>query len=468
MEFGPAANHFAYVALLGWPAVCIILFVMLPVEAAAIWSMLGAYLLLPSNLNVDLPLLPPIDKMSIAALSTFLLCWMKGTQSVASKPSFFIYFFGTCLVLSPLLTSFANSYELQNAAGSIPGFYPVDGLKIAGRQLIALLPLFVGMRFLSSDRARGLLLKSLPSAALIYSLPMLFEIRMSPQLHRWVYGYHPSQFVQQMRAGGFRPVVFVEHGLALALFVTLALLAAVVMARSRRRIFHVGGGGVAAYLGMLLLLCKSLGPVIYAVVLTPVVMLTRPRTWVSMSCAFILIVTFYPALRGSGLIPVHHISNAAAAISADRSQSFEVRVTNEDQLLAKAEEKPLLGWGAWGRNRVFDPHTGKDISITDGQWIIQFGKYGWFGYLSFFGLLAFTAFGALRRIGTEVTPATIAHGGLTLLLGVYVIDMIPNATTMALTLLLAGSIATSARVRAPRPVPRSATATAREPVAAVP
>jgi hypothetical protein len=466
---GPAANHFAYIALLSWPAVCIVLFVMLPVEAAAIWSMLGGYLLLPANLSIDLPLLPPIDKMGVAALSTFVLCWMKGTQSKSASPSIFIYFFGICLVLSPFLTSLSNSYELQTAAGSIPGFYPLDGVKVAGRQLISLLPLFVGMRFLSSDQGRALLLKSLPTAAAIYSVPMLFEIRMSPQLHRWVYGYHPSEFLQQMRAGGFRPTVFVEHGLALALFIALALISAVVLARAKRRILRAPAGAVAGYLGALLLLCKSLGPLIYAAFLTPLVAFARPRTWAKFACVLIIIVAFYPALRGSGLAPVHHISAAAAAVSADRSKSFQTRVLNEDQLLAKANEKPLFGWGAWGRNRVYDRETGKDISITDGQWIIQFGTYGWFGYLALFGLLATAAIGGLRGLSGNVTPATIIHGGLILLLGVYVIDMIPNATIMALTLLLAGSVATSARVRVRRPAAHpTPTAVARPPVPAAP
>jgi hypothetical protein len=90
---------------------------------------------------------------------------------------------------------------------------------------------------------------------------------------------------------------------------------------------------------------------------------------------------------------------------------------------------------------VFDQWTGKDISITDGGWIVQFGTYGWFGYLALFGLLAAAMFRAHRAIGPEVTPATIELGGLTLLLTVYVVDQIPNASPMSLTLLVAGSIA---------------------------
>src|SRR5207302_6506407 len=113
-------NSFAYIALFSWPAVCVILFVMLPVEAAAIWSLLGGYLLLPSGVGYDVPLLPPLDKFSIPTLSTFLLCWMKGTRSPAPRPSALIYLLAFGFVLSPVLTTFNNSYELQIGDRSIP------------------------------------------------------------------------------------------------------------------------------------------------------------------------------------------------------------------------------------------------------------------------------------------------------------------------------------------------------------
>ena len=69
----------------------LVLFALLPVEAAAIWSLLGGYLLLPSNMHVDMHLLPPLDKASITSLCTFIFCWMKGTQTPPSARSPMIY-----------------------------------------------------------------------------------------------------------------------------------------------------------------------------------------------------------------------------------------------------------------------------------------------------------------------------------------------------------------------------------------
>ncbi len=223
-------NWFAYLALLAWPLVCMGLFVALPVEAAAIWSLFGGYLLLPSGFQIDLPLLPPLDKTSVPAVSTLLLCWAKGTQVRQPRRSVLLYALGLGYAVAPILTSLGNSYELQTAAGSIPGFYPLDGLKTAGRNVVMLAPFYIGSRFLCSDKGRSELLKAFPVAALFYSLPMLLEVRISPQLHRWVYGYFPHSFVQQVRYGGYRPVVFLEHGLQVALFACMALIAAVILA----------------------------------------------------------------------------------------------------------------------------------------------------------------------------------------------------------------------------------------------
>jgi len=445
--------------LFGWPAVCLMLFLALPLEVAAISSLLGGYMLLPSGMQIDLPLLPPLDKMSITAITTLLLCWMKGPQVWHPRQSIFIYLFGLAFFVSPILTSLNNSYELQTAKESIPGFYPLDGLKIAGRNLLMLVPFHIGSRFLSSEKARLLLLKALTAAAVVYSLPMLFELRMAPQLHQWIYGYFPNDaFSQQIRGAGWRPVVFFEHGLALALFTALTFTAAVVLVRLRTKVLRVPASLIAPYLGMMVLACKSLGPVLYAAVAAPLVLFTRPRTWVKIACAACLIVCIYPALRTNGLAPTQIVSNLANKVSPERNRSFQTRLMNEEQLLTKAEQKPFFGWGTWGRNRVYDKDTGKDITITDGGWIIQFGTFGWFGYLALFGLLASAAFQPLRAVAGNITPASVSLAALTLLLGIYVVDQVPNANPFALTLLIAGSVATAGRARAPRGASRTTAA----------
>jgi hypothetical protein len=434
--------------LFGWPAVCVVFFVMLPVELAAIWSMLTAYLLLPSAVSVDVHYLPALDKGSISALSTFVLCKIKGTQSLTPRRSFLIYFFALLFVISPVFTSLNNSYELHIGDRSIPGFYPLNGLKFALSNALTLMPFFVGMRFLSTDRARELLLKSLPISALFYSLPMLLEVRLSPQLQRLVYGSNPAGFITLVRAGGFRPLVFLNNGLELALFTSMALIAAVAAFKARLKFFRLSAGAVATYLVALLMLCKTFGAMIYGATAVPLLLIARPKTWVTLSFCVSLILCAYPMLRTHDLVPVKWVSATARSVSSDRGGSFDFRIQNEDRLLAKANQKPFLGWGTWGRNRVYDEESGTDLSITDGAWILRFGMLGWVGYLALFGLFSTAIFSAFAGVRAPVTSATIVLGGLTLILAVNLIDLIPNANLLPLTFVLAGAISGSLRTRA--------------------
>jgi cell division protein FtsW (lipid II flippase) len=245
----------------------------------------------------------------------------------------------------------------------------------------------------------------------------------------------------------------------------MAVIAALIAVRMRWRILRVPAGAVAAYLGAVLLLCKTLGALLYAMIAAPIVLLTKPRAWVKISCALLLLVCAYPMLRGAGVIPVERIASLANSVSTDRSASFETRVTNEKLLLAKASQKPWFGWGTWGRNRVYDQWTGKDVTITDGEWIIQFGTFGWLGYLSLFGLLTLAAFRALSAVGDQVTSASMVVGGLTLLLGVNAIDLLPNSNLTPLTWLVAGSITSAAAVRIKRTKPHRRTDAERSSVA---
>ena len=79
-------NGLAYLALLAWPPVTVALFRMLSVERAVIWSILGGYLLLPPVAAFDFPLIPPLDKFSIATLSAYAACVADARRARAPAP----------------------------------------------------------------------------------------------------------------------------------------------------------------------------------------------------------------------------------------------------------------------------------------------------------------------------------------------------------------------------------------------
>src|SRR5207244_6020829 len=104
-------------------------------------------------------------------------------------------------------------------------------------------------------------------------------------------------------------------------------------------------------------------------------------------------------------------------------------------------QKPLFGWGGWGRNRVYNAAYSKDITITDGGWIITFGTFGWFGYLGLFGMFAIPVLRLNRLVKQLEREDALIAAGLALILAANIADMVPNANLMPLTFVIAGAIA---------------------------
>ncbi len=456
-------NAFAFLMLFSWPVVAWFLFRRLPPHRAMIWTVLAGYLLLPEKTAVDLPLLPAFDKTFIPAATAFVLCGpalrMQGGLSLfrgVAAPLILIY------LLGPFATVFANGDAFRVGVRVLPGQELYDAFSFGLDHAVLLLPFLLARRMLTDEAAQRDLLLALAVAGAAYSLPALFEIRMSPQLHRWVYGFFPhNSFLQQMRYGGFRPVVFLDHGLRVAMFFTMALLATAALWRLNRmrdglsRGAHMGF--LTAWLLGVLVLCKTLSSLAVAVLLLPVILFLRPRAQAFVAAGIALVVLLYPMLRGADLAPIGPAMEIARGIDPDRAESLAYRLSNEDLLLARAAARPLLGWGGWGRNRIYDETTGEDISVTDGRWIIVVGVYGWLGYIAEFGLLTLPLILAARRRGFGLaSPASLSLG---LVLAANLIDLIPNASLSPLTWLVAGAlmgrIEQTAPAPAPAPLPRA-------------
>ena len=121
------------------------------------------------------------------------------------------------------------------------------------------------------------------------------------------------------------------------------------------------------YLLLVLSLSNSLGALAIAAILIVPVLLLGSRTQVLLAGVISVIVLVYPVLRSLDLVPVQEAVAIAGRIEAERAQSLQFRIDNEDALSARAAEKPFAGWGMWGRNQIFDPETGDMVSVTDGS-----------------------------------------------------------------------------------------------------
>lgn len=432
-----------------WPVVTIGLFILLPAHRALVWATLGAYLLLPVNTSFEIAMVPPLDKTTISNFSILLCClFLVKEKWLAALKEPVIIVLAATFMLSPVLTAFFNPEPLVYGDRFIPAMTMYDALAQVAVNGLTLIPFVAAYGLINSDQRRLQVAAILVIAALSYSALMLIEVRFSPQLHRMIYGFFPHSFLQQMRAGGFRPVVFLGHGLLVAIFCAMAAVAAIALWRDGRGSQKTRAGLIAVYFGMMLLLCKSMGAVVLAALFTPVMAFLRSRHIIAISAAACILILLYPAMRTVGVIPTNTISEMAAFFSTDRAGSLGFRLGNEDQLLERASEKPVFGWGSWGRDRIYSSEDGTDLSVTDGAWIITLGSWGWVGYLAMFGLLCL---GCARLLWhrRRVNPMSIASATLCVLLTVNLLDSIPNASIRPISWLLAGAVfAVGSRKRA--------------------
>jgi hypothetical protein len=435
-------NALAYLMLLIWPVLATVLFQRLPREKALVWSILGAYMLLPPLASFNLPAFPDMDKFTISNLCALVLTvWVLGEKLSFLPENPIGKALMVLFVASPFATALTNPDIIPIVAGDVPALRIYDSLASVSYQIIALIPFFLARKLLATEQGMKVMVQVLVTAGLIYSIPMALESRLSPQINVWVYGFFQHDFSQSMRGGGFRPMVFMPHGLWVAFFALMAAMSALLVFRLAPAAERPKALAIWVYLMVILVLCRSTGPMVYALGLIPVVLFAGRRVQVILAGMLAVLVITYPLLRGAQLIPLEAILDLALSYSEARHQSLEFRIVNEEQLLARAMEKPWFGWGGYGRSLILDPITGRILSIPDGQWIIVLGTYGWAGYIAEFGMLTLPLFLLMREAvlgrSADLSPYVTL---IALIYAANLADLLPNATLIPFSWLMAGAI----------------------------
>ena len=441
----------ALLALALWLPLTFVLFARLTPQRALLVSVLGGYLFLPPLVAFDLPLMPMLDKLAIPAIGSYLAAWMiRGERAPLFGAGLWA---GLCvaMILGGAVGTALTNPDPRFVGGGLvlPGLTLRDGVSMLINIMPPLLIWALGVRYVRSPRDLREVLGVLVAAMLIYSVPMLIEVRLSPQLNVWVYGFFQHSFEQMMRSGGFRPIVFLEHGIWVALMTYMAAHAAAMLTRlsppeSRGRML-----GVLLYLLVMVVLCRTLAAWLYMGVFIPLILMAPSRLIGRMAALMAVAVVCYPLLRLYGLVPIDWMLEMAGKVSAERAFSLEYRFDNEWVLLQHVQIRPFFGWGEWNRNHVFDL-DGTILTVTDGEWIVVMSARGIVGFVGRFGLLAVAVLRAVqvaRRLTKQggAGQAPLLLTGAALLLAVNMVDLIPNATMTPLTWLLAGALTGAAR-----------------------
>jgi hypothetical protein len=286
-------------------------------------------------------------------------------------------------------------------------------------------------------------------AGAVYLPPILLESRLAPQLHSWVFGvpgrsgWETVEFMGPLR---WRPSVFMETALALTMFMVCATLCGYWLwsQGGLRRLCRVS---VRWWLLAVLagtLLGKTLGGVTLLLIGTLSLWAMRRLRSPLPLLVLLAVPLLYMTLRASGAWSGRQLTAFIGEnLSERRAESLETRLINENMLVERALQRPLFGWGRWGRARIYDADLQKDVSLTDGLWVIILGTQGIFGLVSFTLLLLLPSLILLRKlpVGIWLHPAFAPAAIFITLVLLHAIDNLENSMFNPVFILAAGGLA---------------------------
>ena len=324
-------------------------------------ALLGALLLLPSGVSADMLGAPQLTKTGAAGIGILLgtaLCHPR--LLFQFRPRWFDALM-VAMLGSIVFTSWDNGL----------GIY--DGVSASIYEALDVLTLWLAARIvLYRPEALKTFLLGVVFAASIYTPLVVWEWRMSPQIHFTLYGEFQHQFAQFHRWGFFRPVVCFPHALDLGRFMAFAAFLALLPLR--KDLGRLLPGGQVLFVAPLLSLAlsMSLGPyVVFATMCGGFALMRVPRVRWTVYAIPVFALALVVVLA-AGANPYAQVFNTARAIDTERADSFQYRIDALEEYQSVIMERPWFGHGGWSRGRLSHRATDSDLLIR----MLKFGVAG--------------------------------------------------------------------------------------------
>lgn len=429
-------NLFGTIALFAWLPISVISFFRLKAHHAVLFTVIGGWLFLPMG-GYNLPGLPEYSKSTSIVLGMIIGGLLSG-QRKANPFNFKAYDLPMLFFcLSPIPSALSNHLGLyEGLSGAFLNFINFGGVYFAGRRY------FTNLAQLE-ELAMGMLI-----SGLIYVPLCLYEIRMSPQLSYTLYGLFPHQFAQHVRSGGFRPIVFLQHGLMVSLWMAATTSAGLWLWRLKKvdRILGLPMLWWFIILTITTILCKSVNG-IFALLLGTGSYLVFKTGKAYLPFRFLIIGTFsYLLLRSIDLPPIDSILDLVRHfVDSERLDSLQIRLYQEHMFNINALKKPIFGWSNIAHAWPVDISTGYGaVDMIDAIWLIIFCKYGYFGLLSLYSTFLYGPWVAFNHCTKKMKRMQEWPYATPMLLGVIVvmftIDTLVNGMLNLIYLLVIGAL----------------------------
>lgn len=423
-----------HIMMFGWPVISLVIFSQLRLRQAVLASLLAGWLLLPQA-GFALSGLPDYTRSTAVILGVVLGIFFFHSGYLFRLRLRWLDLPIIVFCMCPLASSLSNDLGFYDGCSAVLTFTIDFGI-----------PYFLGRLFFSDrigirDLATGLVL-----AMLCYTPLILYELRMSPQLHKHLYGYMQIKFHMIWRLGWYRPMVFLHHGLELGVLLAGAAITAVRLWRchAAKWIARLPIKVVALTLLAVSLLCRALNGYGVLILGLGALFFASRLTARVVIVSIALIPLFYISGRVMTNWDAAPLVKAVEQIDEERAVSLQSRISHEISLIEKAMQRPFFGWGGWNRNRseeIMEGARGKR-SITDSWWIIIFGQRGIVGLLSLGLVLLRPIMQLAKNLPSagwsfpENAPAT----ALAMVLLGFTFDCLVNAMVNPIYFVIAGAL----------------------------
>jgi hypothetical protein len=432
-----APNLLVPLVMFGWIPIVLYLFSRLPARQAVVVSFLTAWLFLPQAAIKFALGIPEYNKVSATCYGILLATFIFDVGRFRTFKFGWLDLPMLIWCLCPFASSLAN------------GLGPYDGLSATVQQTMTWgVPYFLGRIYLNTLQGLRQLAVGIFVGGLIYVPLCLLEARLSPQLHRIVYGGFPfADFGQAIRLGGYRPTVFMQHGLAVGAFMMAATLIGLWLWQNNtiKHLWNIPTAWLMISLLMTLVLTRSTGAL--TIFLIGVVILSVGKQFRTALPLFLLIlgiaIYLYLNIATTVYFGDQLVTYLGKVFPPDRIQSLQFRFDNEELLVRHARDQMMFGWGGWNRSRVLLPGTSASYAIQDSLWVLSFGQNGAVGLASLFSAMLLPVVALFwnkypARLWTH--PQVAPAAALCVMIVLYMLDCVMNAMINPIYVLAVGGV----------------------------
>ncbi len=433
------------VALIAWVPICLLIFRLFPIRSAMLLNFIGGWAVLPAAnyphsdnpfpfwiLGTSLESDYLITKASAIGLTGLLgVLLFDRTSFQRFRLTVWDLAMGMWLI-APILSAIANPDRF--AEGCLGEMY----------QLLAWgSPYLIGRLYFTNAESLRLAAKAFVIGGLAYIPLCILENIIGPRLYVWVYGYLPYQMNGAQRFFGYRPVVFLENGNQLGIWMATATLIALWLwkRKTATSILGIPIAPVAISLLLVTILCQSTGAILLLFSLIPFVFVDPRYLSRSFGIALVLAILAFAAFRIANIVSVHDLvqqNPTAHAVDGYMKsigkQSLGWRLSEDERHIDKALEEPILGFGQWNWWQ-------EGIERPWSLWLLVFGLYGSVGLISLEAMLLIPV---LRAVWLPLTRSDVGYTNMRHTLSAAIlmtaIDSLLNSSVVLPLMLVIGGM----------------------------